>query len=91
MLARKPEEITVRQILLAAEGDLTLVLCAREDCEENKGKCEFDSRCVTQQIWAEATRQLSAYFDSVTLRDLCDQGKTMGLEKELDHRFMYYI
>ncbi|TRO82347.1 RrF2 family transcriptional regulator [Desulfuromonas acetexigens] len=93
MLARKPEEITVRQILLAAEGDLTLVLCAREDCEENKGKgkCDFDSRCVTQQVWAEATRQLSAYFDSVSLKDLCEQGKTMGLEKELDHRFMYYI
>jgi len=89
-LARKPEEITVRQILLAAEGDITLVLCAKEDCEE-KGKCEFDSRCVTQQIWAEATRRLTAYFDSVTLKDLCDQGKAMGLEKELDHRFMYYI
>jgi DNA-binding IscR family transcriptional regulator len=93
MLARKPEEITVRQILLAAEGDLTLVICAKEDNDESKGKgkCEFDSRCVTQQVWAEATRQLSAYFDSVTLKDLCEQGKIMGLEKELDHRFMYYI
>lgn len=91
MLARKPEEITVRQILLAAEGDLNLVLCAREDEDETKGRCVFDSRCVTQQVWAEATRQLSAYFDSVTLKDLCEQGKVMGLEKELDHRFMYYI
>jgi Rrf2 family iron-sulfur cluster assembly transcriptional regulator len=89
-LAKKPEEITVRQILLAAEGDLALVSCAREEAP-TKGKCEFDSRCVTQQIWAEATHKLTAYFESVTLRDLCDQGKSMGLEKELDHRFMYYI
>ncbi|MEJ2200254.1 MAG: Rrf2 family transcriptional regulator [Desulfuromonadaceae bacterium] len=89
-LARKPEEITVKEILLAAEGDLTLVSCAKEETLV-KGKCEFNSRCVTQKVWAEATRKLTAYFDSVTLRDLCDQGKTLGLEKELDHRFMYYI
>lgn len=89
-LARKPEEITVRQILLAAEGDLTFVTCAREDAPE-KGRCEFDSRCVTQWVWTEASRQMAAYFDSITLKDLCEQGKKLGLEKELDHRFMYYI
>ncbi len=89
-LAKKPEEITVKQILIAAEGDLALVSCAREETPQ-KGKCDLDSRCVTQQIWATATQKLTSYFDSVTLRDLCDQGKELGLEKELDHRFMYYI
>ncbi|WP_432822292.1 RrF2 family transcriptional regulator [Trichloromonas sp.] len=89
-LAKKPEEITVKQVLLAAEGELALVSCTREDAPE-KDKCDFDSRCVTQKVWAEATRKLTEYFDSVTLRDLCDQGKELGLEKELDHRFMYYI
>ena len=65
-LARKPEEITVCQVLMAAEGDLTLVSCARDDVPE-KGKCEFDSRCVTQWVWTEASRQMREFFDSITL------------------------
>ena len=53
--------------------------------------CEFDNQCVTQVIWKEATRRLHEYFQSITLQDLCEKGKELGLEKELDHRFMYYI
>ena len=89
-LARKPEEITIRDIILAAEGELAVVDCIKE----NRGKkkvCDFNSRCVTQNIWLEASRQLNVYFDSVTLKDLCDEAKELGLEKELDHRFMYFI
>ncbi len=89
-LAKKPEEIRVKDILLAAEGDLSLVGCVRED-GQNEDSCEFKSRCVTQKVWAEATARLNGYFDSITLQDLCEDGKEMGLEKEMDHRFMYYI
>ena len=41
--------------------------------------------------WAEGSRLLGDYLNSITLKDLCDQGQEMGLEKELDHRFMYFI
>jgi Rrf2 family protein len=89
-LARKPEEITIRDIILAAEGELAVVDCIKENRGKKKA-CDFSSRCVTQNIWLEASRQLNAYFDSVTLKDLCDEAKELGLEKELDHRFMYFI
>lgn len=89
-LARKPHEITVREIIQAAEGEMALVDCAKEE-RGRKKKCDFDNQCVTQKIWSEATRQLNAYFESVTLKDLCEEAKSMGLEKELDHRFMYFI
>jgi DNA-binding IscR family transcriptional regulator len=46
---------------------------------------------VTQKIWFEASKRLNAYLDSVTLKDLCEEAKAMGMEKELDHRFMYFI
>jgi DNA-binding IscR family transcriptional regulator len=46
---------------------------------------------VTQKVWAEAGRRLNEYFGTVTIKDLCDQGSAMGLEKELDHRHMYFI
>jgi Rrf2 family iron-sulfur cluster assembly transcriptional regulator len=88
-LLKKPQEITVKDIVLAAEGEMALVDCNKK--KSTKEPCEFDNQCVTQRIWAEASQKLSDYFESVTLKDLCEDGKLMGLEKELDHRFMYYI
>lgn len=89
-LAKKPEEITVKAVVLAAEGEVNLVDC-RKETKGSKQKCEMDNQCVTQKVWSEATRRLHEYFDSVTLQDLCEDGKKIGLEKELDHRFMYFI
>ncbi len=89
-LAKKPQEITVRDIVMAAEGAISLVECVNEGRPRRK-KCEFDNQCVTQRVWLEATRHLQQYLSSVTLKDLCEDAKTMGLEKELDHRFMYFI
>ena len=89
-LARPPEAITVRDIVAATEGVLALVECGKEGTIRGK-KCDFDNRCVTQSVWVEATQQLDAYFGSLTLKDLCDRAAAMGMEKELDHRFMYFI
>lgn len=89
-LARKPQEITVKEILDAAEGKMALVDCSKSG-KGCKKICEFDNQCVTQTVWEEASRRLNEYLDSITLKDLCEQGKEMGMEKELDHRFMYFI
>lgn len=89
-LAKKPHEITVNDIILATEGEMALVECTKENpgC---KKKCDFDKNCVTQKIWAKANEQLINFFGGITLKDLCNQAKELGVEKELDHRFMYYI
>jgi len=89
-LAKKPQEITVKEVVLAAEGEMLLVDCSKKGKTDQR-KCEFDNQCVTQKIWEEASRRLQEYLDSVTLKDLCEEGKNLGLEKELDHRFMYFI
>lgn len=89
-LARKPEEISVMDIILATEGEMALVDCVKAGKGGRKG-CEFDNQCVTQKVWAEASRRLHEYLGKVTIKDLCDTGSEMGLEKELDHRFMYFI
>ncbi len=90
-LARKPHEITVREIVLAAEGEVALVDCTKRTTRGRKQKCDLDSQCITQKIWGEATKRLHEYLNSVSLKDLCEEAKAMGMEKELDHRFMYYI
>jgi Rrf2 family protein len=89
-LARKPQEISVKDIIHATEGEMALVNCVKQ-ANGVGGKCEFDNQCITQLVWAEASRTLNEYLGTVTLKDLCDRGREMGLEKELDHRFMYFI
>ncbi len=89
-LSRKPHEITVHQIIMAAEGEMALVDCVKsgKGCKKD---CDREAECVTQKVWMEASKRLNEYLNSVTLKDLCDDAQKMGVEKELDHRFMYFI
>ena len=90
ILARQPAEITVMDIIHATEGEMALVDCVKSG-KRGKTGCEFDNQCITQRVWAEASRRLNDYLGTVTIKDLCAMGSEMGLEKELDHRFMYFI
>lgn len=92
-LARPPAEITLLDIITATEGRIALLDCSEEGVEKN-GKataCERMNHCVTQSLWAEAGQHLEAYFASVSLKDICDKARALGMERELDHRFMYFI
>ena len=90
MLARSPETITLKEIIQATEGDLVLVEC-NSTKRKKKGECTFDGACVTQTIWQEASTLLNGYFAEITLKTLCDRGLAMGVAREQDHRFVYYI
>jgi Rrf2 family protein len=88
-LSKKPEEIKVGDIIRTTEGGIDPVLCL--DPGDSTQPCDRLGECVTRLIWNEAGNRLKEYFDSVTVRDLCSMAQKMGLRKELDRRFMYYI
>jgi Rrf2 family transcriptional regulator, iron-sulfur cluster assembly transcription factor len=87
-LTRKPEEITVGEIIQITEGGLDPVFCVND---HSKKTCERKNECVTRMIWSEAGRRLKEYFDSVTIQDLCDMAKKTGVESEIDRKYMYHI
>jgi len=89
-LSRSPEEITVKEIILATEGDVDLVDCVGGR-RKKKASCPFNGACVTQTVWEEATARLNDYFATLTLKTLCERGQALGIKREQDHRFMYYI
>ncbi|MEZ4484001.1 MAG: hypothetical protein R2864_05205 [Syntrophotaleaceae bacterium] len=62
--------------------------CTETDCDP---PCPFDGSCVTQTVWHEATTLLNDYLSSLTLKTLCERGQAMGLKRESNHKFMYYI
>jgi Rrf2 family protein len=90
MLAKTPDEISVRDVVIATEGGLALVDCIGER-KKKKKDCMFNGSCVTQTVWEEAGSKLDEYFVSVTLKTLCDRAQEMGIKREQDHRFVYYI
>ena len=88
-LSKKPEDITVGEVIRITEGGINPVLCVNP--EDSSQPCEKSGECVTQIVWNEAGKRLKDYFDSITIGDLCKLAKEMGLKKDLDKRFMYYI
>lgn len=88
-LTRQYEEITLGEIIRITEGSLDPVRCL--DPEDKSQPCDKLGECVTRSIWNEAGNRLKEYFDSVTVKDLCKMAQEMGLKKELDRRFMYFI
>lgn len=97
-LSRPAAEITLLDIITATEGSISLLNCEQEGAgKKGAGKkgacapCVRMNRCPTEALWAEAGQHLEAYFASVTLQDICDKARELGIERELDHRFMYFI
>lgn len=89
LLARKPEDLTVGEIVRITEGPIEPVLCLNPD--KSGRNCDRIDNCVTRPIWKEAGQRLRDYLDSVTIQDLCDRAREMGLRKESGEDLMYYI
>lgn len=92
-LARTPDKITVLEILNATEQDVLLVECCGTTVKKTKrvAECPFEGSCVTQTVWEEASMLLNDLFAGITLQNLCERGHAMGVKREQEHRFMYYI
>ena len=67
ILARRPSDIKLSEILHALEGTCCLV-----DCVEDGDYCNRISICATHETWKEATGLLKHYFSNITLQDLIE-------------------
>lgn len=83
-LARKPEQISVLEIIRATEQDALMVDCSGEGkkTRRRKNDCPFEGRCVTETVWKDANDLLSDLFGNLTLETLCQRGLAMGLAKD---------
>lgn len=73
MLAKKPEQTTVREIVEILEGDLNIVPCTK-----NPLVCKRASGCVSRDVWSMLRDKISDVLDSITLADVV---KMSGREK----------
>ena len=68
-LMKKPEEISVWEILSLAEGNLAPVACL----EANAAACARSPECRTLPMWENYYKITKDYFSSITLADLADK------------------
>ena len=70
-LARKAEDVTVADIIIAVDEPLDATQCG------GKGNCHGDEgaggRCMTHELWATLNQKMVEYLDSVSLKNLVDQ------------------
>lgn len=69
-LAKKPEKISVGQIIEILEGGLYLV-----DCVKDPKICERAKECLTRNIWLMMSERLMNELSSLSLRDVLDGRK----------------
>lgn len=72
VLTRKPDEITVGQIIRALEGPIAPVDCVSEEYPE---ECDRADHCVTRLLWANVRDSIADVLDSYTLQDLVEESK----------------
>ncbi|GHU15542.1 transcriptional regulator [Spirochaetia bacterium] len=68
---REIDSITVGDILRAVEGSMELV-----DCVTSPG-CPVRDSCVSRHTWSELYEEISGCIDSITLKDLTENFRTM--------------
>jgi Rrf2 family iron-sulfur cluster assembly transcriptional regulator len=90
LLAKDPSEITIGDIIKAAQGPIVPVKCLSEDYSDMDDCVIYDS-CITRHVWRETQQLLINYYDSVTIADLCSLARKQGVSRELDHQYMYFI
>lgn len=73
-LSAVPTEITVGQVLVALEGELSPAECVGEDATECKNACV----CTTHVIWQRIYDGFNNVIHSITLQDMLDDYNRMG-------------
>ena len=89
ILAKKPKEITMGNIVRSLDGEITPVHCVTSDSSGRD--CKLIDRCVTKSVWKKLKETIDDLLDSVTLKDLCSDAKKMGIDKAIDHRYTFHI
>lgn len=70
LLARKPSELTIGDIVRALEGPIALSHCLEPG---ESGDCNQTEDCVARMVWARVGAKIEEALDGISFRDLLQQ------------------
>lgn len=74
-LARRAEEVTVADIIIAVDEPLDATQCGGKGHCHSQDGAEDNGPCMTHELWSTLNQKMVEYLDSVSLRDLVAQQK----------------
>jgi Rrf2 family transcriptional regulator, cysteine metabolism repressor len=77
-LARKPERITLGEIVRIVEGPVEPIACGARDLPSG---CAEEGRCAFREVWLQVTDAVSAIVDSVTFADMMCRTRELREQK----------
>ena len=77
MLARRPEEITVGEVLRSLEGGLGLV-----DCLDEEEVCGKSCACPSRIVWLKLRDGLNSIVDGITLQDMIEDYERLCAQED---------
>ncbi|MFH0777671.1 MAG: Rrf2 family transcriptional regulator [Candidatus Eisenbacteria bacterium] len=85
-LSREPASVTLREVLTAEEGELSLVECAG-----TPAVCERSGFCATREVWKRISDELERSLESVTIQELADTHKKKLQRQQAPEPLTYSI
>lgn len=73
MLAKRPEEIDLFEIVTTLEGDVSLVDCLHKDAT-----CELRNACVARLVWLDVSQVVEQALKKITLSDVLKRCEGAG-------------
>ena len=70
-LTKPPAQITLKEIVTAVEGPISLV-----ECVENASFCSRVDSCVARDVWAEISAQILENLNAITLESMVEKQKS---------------
>jgi len=72
-LARKPEDVSLLDVVEAIDGPIAL-----NECTQDPGICSFGESCPIHEIWCEAREDLVRKLSESTFDKLLEREKTLA-------------
>lgn len=82
IVTRPPENITVREVVEALEGDLCPV-----ECVKDSNVCKRSETCPTRDVWSLLEKEISKALENVSLQSIIEAHN----EKRRSDALLYII
>lgn len=80
-LSRPAAQITLGQILKAADEDIDVTRCG------GTSDCQGGQRCLTHDLWAELNHEIWGFLEGISLRDMCQKTQIRRIAARQDAAF----
>jgi len=90
MLAKTPEEISIKEIIQSLGVSLAPVLCLETGAEKPKD-CTMTDECLSRILWKKLGITINNLLDSISISDLLKEAASSKKQSKLDHNYIFDI